>query len=170
MVINPKEENRNMGELKQKGFYKPGTKIVFDDLLCEFAEKIAKTFSEVKTVTRIDKRTGKSSEKEERKGVSSTQLRRLFDEVKRYERLVVDDKTWGEQKPYIKMIKSKVHYTVARATKKSSDEEKKFYNNLLSFISDGIDLISDKEDLNVFIALFEAVYGFYYERRPDLKN
>ena len=68
--------------------------------------------------------------------------------------------------PYIKMIKSKVAYSVARAAKQKS-EEKGVYKNLEAFISSGIDLIKTQEDYHIFVNLFEAAYGFYYELAPS---
>jgi len=68
-------------------------------------------------------------------GVSATQLRRIYDEVKRFEQ-IISQENWSSQYPYILMIKSKTRYAVAKATK----------------------------DYHVFLALFEAVYGFCYEK------
>lgn len=147
-------------------FYVSGTKNVRPDLFNEFAENVAKTFSKVEVGF-----DPKNPTKERRNGVTSTQLRRLFDEVKRYERLINDDdsKSWDLQYPYIKMMKSKVHYATARA-KKNSKYDAKYYDNLSAFISEGIDLIKSVQDYHIFVSLFEAVYGFYYENRPDVKN
>lgn len=152
---------------KINSFYKQGTTVVRPDLFNEYAEKVAKSFASVSSF--VDK-NGK--ERESRKGVSSTQIRRLFDEVKRYERLIddEDEASWNKQLPYIKMTKSKIHYAVARAKKKAKDNEAKYYDNLAAFLSEGIDLIKSVTDYHVFTSLFEAVYGFYYENRPDLKN
>ena len=151
---------------KINSFYKSGTKDIRPDLFSEYAERVANSFASVKTVT---DRNGKP--KEIRNGITSTQLRRLFDEVKRYERLIVDEdeNSWNEQYPYIKMIKSKTHYTVARS-KKSNRDSALFYDNLSDFISEGIDLIKSPKEYHIFVSLFEAVYGFYYEKRPDIKN
>lgn len=95
-------------------------------------------------------------------GVSRTQLRRLFDEIKRFQNLLdLADSTWEEQFPYIRMMKSKIAYTVERAKdkdRKTSD----YYTNLQKFINEGIDLIHDRKDYDVFVALFEAVYGYFY--------
>ena len=133
-------------------FYKDEShKEVRQELFNHEAEEIAKSFSDDKV------------------GVTSTQLRRLFDEVKRFERLLDGtEKTWNEQKPYIKMINSKVRYTVARAKRK--DDLKTYYENLQKFISDGLKLVDTEQDYHIFTSLFEAVYGFYYERRPDKNN
>jgi len=99
-------------------------------------------------------------------GVSKTQLRRLFDEVKRFEQnLNGESEVWQKHLPYIRMIKSKVSYNTSRAKEKERKKEK-VYNNLSDFITKGIDLIKKEEDYYVFLALFEAVYGFYYEKNP----
>lgn len=146
-------------------FYKPNSKTVRDDLFNEFAEKVANTFAKISP-------NPNNPNKPYRNGVSSTQLRKIFDEVKRYERLLTDgdEASWLKQYPYIKMINSKVHYAVARAIKNAKDKDVVYYKNLQDFISEGINLIKDMQDYFVFVALFESVYGFYYEKRPDLKN
>jgi len=140
-----------------KSFYKAGTDIPLEDLFDEQAQKIAESF------------VGKNKKGFEI-GVSSTQLRRIFDEVKRYERVLLGTESkWEEQIPYVKMIKSKVAYTVARASK-TKPEEKGVYKNLEAFISSGINLIKTEKDYHTFVSLFEAVYGFYYEKAPKSAN
>lgn len=150
---------------KIESFYEQGTDDVRPDLFNEVAEKIAKSFA---TVEKYETDRGT---KENRSGITSTQLRRLFDEVKRYETLIDDDspESWKEQYPYIKMIRAKTRYTVARAKRRDA-KNAKYYDNLSLFISEGIGLIQKAKDYHVFVSLFEAVYGFYYENRPDLKN
>lgn len=99
-------------------------------------------------------------------GVSSTQLRRIFDEVKRYDEILDSAKgTWEQEEPYIRMIKSKVSYSVARAIKQNKSVEF-FYKNLQTFINEGIDLVKSAADYHIFVSLFEAAYGFYYEKAP----
>ena len=140
-----------------KTFYKAGTEVPLEDLFDGQAQKIAESF------------VGKNKKGFEI-GVSSTQLRRIFDEVKRYERVLLGtDAKWAEQFPYVKMIKSKVAYTVARASK-TKPEEKGVYKNLEAFISSGINLIKAEKDYHTFVSLFEAVYGFYYEKAPKSAN
>lgn len=92
--------------------------------------------------------------------VSPTQLRKFFDEVKSYEKYFVsDDETkWEEKKPYIKMLKSKIAYAVAR-----KGVTKGVYKNLEKFISDCVNYVNREKDYFVFLSLFEAVYGFYCE-------
>lgn len=149
---------------KINSFYISGTKNIRPDLFNEFAEKIANSLAKISP-------NPKKTDQPYRNGVTSTQLRKLFDEVKRYERLIINDeiKNWEAQYPYIKMIKSKVHYATARA-KKDKKNDAIYYDNLCDFISEGIELIKSAQDYHVFVSLFEAVYGFYYEKRPDVRN
>ena len=139
-----------------KTFYNSGTETVQKDLFDGTAKKVAESF------------VGKSKGKDI--GISSTQLRRIYDEVKRFEQvLAVSGSKWEEQLPYIRMVKSKVAYTVARAAKQKQDE-KGVYKNLETFISSCINLIQKEKDYHVFMLLFEAVYGFYYEMAPKGAN
>lgn len=146
-----KAETKPAVEIKE--FYTQGTQTPKPDLFDATAEKVAESL--------VGKdRRGNSI------GVSSSQLRRIFDEVKRFEQILsMPDAKWEEQLPYIKMIKSKVAYSVARAAKNKADE-KGVYSNLEKFISSSINLIKTEKDYHVFVSLFEAAYGFYYEKAP----
>jgi CRISPR-associated protein Csm2 len=136
--------------IKIEGFYGTDGKTVKSDLFDTTAEKIADTFLI----------------KNSRIAVSKTQLRRLFDEVKRFEQIIdVSPDQWAAQLPYIRMIKSKVSYAVARAIK-ANPSEIGVYKNLSDFITQGINLIKEPGDYHVFVSLFEAAYGFYWEKNP----
>ena len=133
-------------------FYADGEKNPKPDLFSDTADKIADTFLIQGSRPAIS--------------VSNTQLRRLFDEVKRFDQLIdAAPEQWAAQLPYIKMIKSKINYTVARASKANRSEEG-VYKNLANFITRGIDLVKEAKDYHVFVSLFEAVYGFYYAKNP----
>ena len=121
-------------------------KIVKADLFDITAEKIANGFVK------------------DNKGVSGTQMRRLYDEVKRFDQnLDGTRETWDKNYPYIRMIKSKVSYNVARAIEKNKSEAD-VYKNLSAFIIKYIEMVKDEDDYHVFTALFEAVYGFFYAK------
>ncbi len=151
-TMEDKSETKQPVEIKT--FYNEGTKIPLPELFDSTAQKVADSF------------VGKNK-KGTPIGVSSTQLRRIFDEVKRYEQVLAQpDAKWEEQLPYVKMIKSKVAYSVARAAK-NKPEEKGVYSNLEKFISSSINLIRDEKDYHIFVSLFEAAYGFYYEKAPS---
>jgi CRISPR-associated protein Csm2 len=138
-------------------FYEEGTKNIKSDLLDGIAEKFAEGF--------VHKNI---SDDTKSYGVGRTQLRRIFNEVKRFEqKLNEKEETWKENYPYIKMIKSKAFYNIVRASK---DETKELYKNLSEFIESGINLIKEEKDFKVFTALFEAVYGFYYEKTKNCER
>jgi CRISPR-associated protein Csm2 len=131
-------------------------KIPKDDLFDITAEKTAISF--------VNKNT-----KGDYYSVSGSQMRRIYDEVKRFDqKLDGDPGKWEKYYPYIKMIKSKISYNVARAIEKNKYEAD-VYNNLRQFILDGLDQdhVKDEKDYHVFAALFEAVYGFYYKETID---
>jgi len=133
-------------------------KIVKADLFDKIAEGIAGSF------------VGKNKKRGEPYGVSGTQMRRLYDEVKRFDQnLDGTPETWEKNYPYIRMIKSKVSYNIARAIEKNRYEED-VYKNLSAFIIKYIELVKDEEDYHVFTSLFEAVYGFYYEKNPERQS
>ncbi|AEF83656.1 putative crispr-associated protein, Csm2 family [Treponema primitia ZAS-2] len=135
--------------VKIDSFYADGKLLV--DLFDETAEKIADSFLVKNTRT----------------AVSKTQLRRLFDEVKRFEQIIdVSPEQFSSQLPYIRMIRSKVTYLTARAIK-DNFAAKVVYQNLSAFISDCIKLIKEAKDYHVFVSLFEAVYGFYWEKNHN---
>ncbi len=136
-----------------KTFYKEDGKTILPDLFDTKANEVAASL------------LGKNKAGKDM-GVTSTQLRRIFDEVKRFEQILsASPDQWINQYPYIRMIKSKVAYTVARASKDKS-EEAGVYKNLEKFISSCIDLVHNRDDYDVFLSLFEAAYGFYYEKAP----
>lgn len=148
------DKSETPAPVKIETFYKADGKTVDENLFDSMALNIAKSFK------------GKNKKGQDI-GVTSTQLRRIFDEVKRFEQiLTLQENQWEKQLPYIKMIKSKVAYSVARAAKQKS-EEKGVYKNLEHFISSGIDLIKTQEDYHIFVNFFEAAYGFYYELAPS---
>lgn len=127
-------------------------KIVFYDeegkinesLLTYKAKSWAKSFNEPRT--RKDKLT-------------MTQLRKFHIEVKtlenRLKHLENADKVFLEQKPLVKMLKSKVAYACPKKGKKKVPEEFKKY------IEDMIDSVNDWKDFQAFSLCFESVVGYF---------
>lgn len=151
-----KKTNENKSEtpspVRVKSFYNNDGKTIQPDLFDGFAKKVAESL------------IGKNEEGKSI-NVTSTQLRKIFDEVKRFDQiLTLQENQWDKQLPYIKMIKSKVAYAIARASEQEN-KKKALYKNLKEFISSGIDLIKTEEDYHIFVSLFEAVYGFFYESK-----
>lgn len=169
-------DNRGQADIPKKkcphiqSFYtkdENGKPVICPDLFDKEAREIAESF--FCKYTYVDEYSKKP--KENIVGISITQLRRLFDEVKRFRQILEtaheegDTDVWAAQLPYIKMIRSKLKYTIARMIKNKS-ATKNYYRNLSSFIDQCIDLIKEQKDYFVFCSLFEAVYGFYYENAP----
>ena len=95
--------------------------------------------------------------------ISTHQVRRFFDEVKRYQSDIEKrKKPYNEVKPYILMLKSKAKYAASK-----KPEMKIFYE----FIDGSIKKIKDPDQqieqkkFSAFCLFFEAVYGF-----ADLKK
>ncbi|NLE14255.1 MAG: type III-A CRISPR-associated protein Csm2 [Spirochaetales bacterium] len=163
-MAQPKPENQNSSRALIGGFYiagSDGKKKVKPELFDAKAQEIANRFYK-ETINRFNQRPVQV-------GVSGTQLRRVFDEVKRFDYLLqLDSESWDAQLPYIKMIKSKIRYTIARMTRNERNQDVlDCYAALSSFLIEGIDAIHEQQDYEVFLALFEAVYGFYYEHAPN---
>ena len=96
------------------------------------------------------------------KGITTHQVRKFYDEVKKYQGLLDKNEPYKKIKPLIIMLKSKAKYA---STKKP--KMKIFYE----FIKQSIDKIKtggediEKKKFHAFCLFFEAVYGF-----ADLKN
>lgn len=96
------------------------------------------------------------------KKITTHQVRKFYDEVKKYKGLLDKNESYKKIKPLIIMLKSKAKYA---ATKKK--EMRIFYE----FIKQSIDNIKtggediEKKKFNAFCLFFEAIYGF-----AELKN
>jgi len=87
---------------------------------------------------------------EDRNKNKSTQLRNFYEKVLE---LLVKSETedWDDVIPFVKMLNSKVAYAESRRTVDS---------NFKNMMSDCIEQVKNKEDLNTFKLFFEAVLGF----------
>ena len=96
------------------------------------------------------------------KKISTHQVRRFYDEVKRYQADIEKGKPYKDVKPFILMLKSKAKYAASKLS-----EMKIFYE----FIEGSINKIKDADEeierkrFSAFCLFFEAVYGF-----ADLKK
>jgi CRISPR type III-A-associated protein Csm2 len=110
-------------------------------------------------------------EKEDKKnsyyGVTHSQMRRFYNEVKSLDRKFGESPgAWDKNCLYIPLLKSKVSYNVARAIDKKP-AEKDVYKNLSGFIMKYIGMVKDDKDFHIFTLLFEAVYGYYYKETVE---
>jgi len=95
------------------------------------------------------------------RGVTKSQLRRIYDEVKRLEKLLDQGRQWEDILPLVKMVKAKTAYATARM-KANDRRNSKFFDHLDQFINGCVAEVKTQKDFKVFALLFEAVYGFYY--------
>jgi len=107
--------------------------------------------------------------REKLNGVSRHQLRRQYESVikirqkiEKYQNEEEKNKEWQKQYPFVKMIRSQVAYSVARA-KQNNRYSTSQYDAFKAFVDACINQVSDRESFLTFCHLFEAVYGFYYE-------
>lgn len=126
-------------------FFKDSEKKILNEALLDTrAEQVAKTF------------LGRWP-----KMVSSSQLRKFYNEVKSLEKKL-DNQPFSVVYPLIKMLKSKIAY--ATAPSKIRRDEQPLYNNFKQFLMEGIDAIPEngEKEFRAFCKYFEAVVGFYY--------
>ena len=99
-------------------------------------------------------------ELDNKKSLSSAQMRRFFSEFRQLEKKV---KTLGfdRVKPLIKMVKSKASYAANRPTP--------IPKTFKDFLVNNINGINSKEDFEAFMLHFEAVVGFFYGI-PGVRN
>lgn len=161
------QRNENFNSFQKRDFHK-NEEIIFENEFKEF-----KLVDEKGNITDslfdiIAENISKSFvEKDNGKGVSSRQIRKIFDEVKSYDSSITNSsKTWDEVKPLVQMIRSKVAYAVARKKTPKDEITNHAYDNFMSFITCGLKQVDSKEKYHIFVNLFEAVYGFYYQRKP----
>jgi CRISPR type III-A-associated protein Csm2 len=130
------------------------------ELFNSTAESIASLFVERKNDARG---------REKINGVSRHQLRRQYESVikirqkiDKYQSEAERENEWQKQYPFVKMIRSQVAYSVARA-KQNNRYSSSQYDAFKAFADVCINQINDRETFLTFCNLFEAVYGFYYE-------
>lgn len=110
----------------------------------------------------LDKEANDIAKKLKQAAITTHQVRRFYDEVKKYKTLL--DKGWDYKKvkPLIVMLKSKAKYAATKNNKMGI-----FYE----FIEASIEKIkteneeTEKKNFNAFCLFFEAIYGF-----AELKN
>lgn len=95
-------------------------------------------------------------------GISQTRLRRFFDEVKSIARHPGFRSDFAREEASIMLLKSKISYMIGRAS--NDRDERASLNNLKRFFDIGLKQVDSADSYLVFVTLFEAVYGFFYEK------
>lgn len=96
------------------------------------------------------------------KNVSMSQMRKIFDEIKRFKFMLQEGASWDDVYPLILMQKAKISYLC----KRSSDTSKKdasYYKNLKELTFALIDKCDSEKAYEAYVNFMEALYGFYYE-------
>ena len=99
------------------------------------------------------------------KFVSKTQMRKIFDEIKRFKFMLEEGASWDDVYPLVLMQKSKISYLC----KRSSDTYKSdasYYKNLKELTFSLIDKCDSEKAYEAYVNFMEALYGFYYEIAP----
>ena len=89
-----------------------------------------------------------------KEGLTSTQLRRFFHEIRRLQALTGStEEEFLKARPYVKMVHSKAAY---------ASRNRDFPSSFYKFLSSNIEDIASREDFDKFIQYFEAVVGYFY--------
>lgn len=99
------------------------------------------------------------------KRVSKTQMRKVFDEIKRFKFMLDANKSWDTVYPLILMQKAKISYLCKRKSDDSKNDAS-YYANLKKLIFRLIDMCNSQESYKAYVTFIEALYGFYYEIAP----
>lgn len=99
-------------------------------------------------------------------GITQTRLRRFFDAVKSISRHPGFRTDFAKEEASIALLKSKIAYMIGRARNDRDEKERESLNNLKKFFEIGLQQVDSADSYLVFVTLFEAVYGFFYEKSP----
>jgi len=96
------------------------------------------------------------------KNVSRTQMRKIFDEIKRFKFMLEEGASWDDVYPLILMQKGKISYLCKRSSERSGGD-RSYYENLKKLAFDLIDKCDSEKAYEAYVNFMEALYGFYYE-------
>jgi len=121
-------------------------KYIRKDLFSDVAEKVVEC---IKTPTREDGRDRRGNPK---KRISSTQIRKFYEEVLNLKDQLDNGKEFREILPYFRMLKAKANVAYERDV---------INTNFKRFIEENVDYIGDNEEkFKIFCTFFEAVVAY----------
>ena len=94
--------------------------------------------------------------------VSKSQMRRVFDDVKRHKFALESGKKWEEVYPYVLMQKAQISYLCKRKSEENRFDQS-YYQNLKSLIYSLVNMCNSAKAYIVYTNFLEALYGYYYE-------
>lgn len=113
----------------------------------------------------LDTEALKVAEEFKKSGISTNQLRMFYDEVKKYETSLKNNKkNFNEIEPLIYMMKSKAKYKL-NSKIEGMDTFYDFISKSFEIIKKASDEKTKQENYKAFCLFFEAIYGF-----ADLKK
>ena len=117
------------------------------DLFSDEAEKIVKCF-----LLKFTNNDGRDRKGRPRKKLSSTQIRKFYEEVLNLKAQHENGKSFKEILPYFKMLKAKANVAYERDV---------INTNFKIFIEKNVDYVGDEEEkFKVFCTFFEAVVAY----------
>lgn len=96
------------------------------------------------------------------KSVSKSQMRKIFDEIKRFKFMLKEGASWEDVFPLVLMQKAKISYLCKRSSEQSNNDTD-YYANLKKLTFSLIDMCDSEIAYEAYVNFMEALYGFYYE-------
>ncbi len=117
------------------------------DLFSDEAERVVKCF-----ISKSVNSDGRDRKGNPRKKISSTQIRKFYEEVLNLKAMVENGKDFREVLPYFKMLKAKANVAYQRDV---------INTNFKTFIERNVDYVnSDERKFKIFCTFFEAVVAY----------
>jgi CRISPR-associated protein Csm2 len=118
-----------------------------DDLFSDEAERVVKCF-----LSKSVNKDGRDRRGNPRKKLSSTQIRKFYEEVLNLKAQYDNGKAFREILPYFKMLKAKANVAYERDV---------INTNFKKFIEENVDYVGDDEKrFKIFCTFFEAVVAY----------
>ena len=122
-------------------------KYIKDDLFSDEAERVVKYF-----LSKSVNKDGRDRRGNPRKKLSSTQIRKFYEEVLNLKAQYDNGKSFREILPYFKMLKAKANVAYERDV---------INTNFKKFIEENVDYVGDDEKrFKIFCTFFEAVVAY----------
>lgn len=99
------------------------------------------------------------------KNVSKSQMRKIFDEIKRFKFMLEEGAGWDDVYPLVLMQKAKISYLCKRSSDTNKNDAS-YYKNLKDLTFALIDKCDSEKAYEAYVNFMEALYGFYYEIAP----
>ena len=128
-------------------YFEGDGKTIKADLFSDEAEKVVSCF-----ISKFINKDGRDKKGKPRKKISSTQIRKFYEEVLNLKSQLEIGKSFKEILPYFKMLKAKANVAYERDV---------INTNFKTFIEKNVDYVGNKEErFKIFCTFFEAVVAY----------